>query len=92
MVAGMNESLLQRLQRFDETRPNIPGEHWLALAAGVGLWLATRRHPSIAVRLLASLAGTLLIVRAGSGREVPQLLNGLPFADRQPDRKLDLLG
>lgn len=88
----MNESLLHRLQRFDETRPNIPGEHWLAFAAGLGLWVATRRHPSIAVRLLASLAGTLLIVRAGSGREVPQLLTRLPFADRQLARKRDLLG
>jgi len=88
----MNDSLLDRLRRFDETRPNIPGEHWLAFAAGIGLWVATRRHPSIAVRLLASLAGTLLIVRAGSGREVPPLLTRLPFADREPGRKRDLIG
>jgi len=87
-----DDNLLQRLRRYDESRPSFPGEHWLAFAAGVGLWVATRRHPSVAVRLLASIAGTLLIVRAGSGRDVPELLARLPFAERQPSRKRDLLG
>lgn len=82
----MPETLLQRAKRFDDTRSNIPAEHWLAFAAGLGLWIATRRHPSVAVRVLASLAGTLLVARAATGREVPPLLACLPFANRPADR------
>jgi uncharacterized membrane protein len=78
----MAESLIERFKRFDENRPNIPGEHWLAFAAGVGLWIATRRHPSVAVRVLASLAGTLLVARAATGDQVPPPLARLPFARR----------
>ncbi|TFZ06457.1 hypothetical protein EZ313_07425 [Ramlibacter henchirensis] len=87
----MAEQLLQRIKRFDATRPNLPAEHWLAFAAGVGLWIATRRHPSIAVRVLASLAGTLLVARAATGQQVPPMLARLPFADR-PSRPADLIG
>ena len=78
----MTEPLIERLKRFDENRPNFPGEHWLAFAAGVGLWIATRRHPSVAVRVLASLAGTLLVARAATGQDVPPPLARLPFANR----------
>ena len=89
----MNDNLLDSIKRLDAERPNLPGEHWLALAAGVGLWLATRRHPSPAVRVLASLAGTLLVARAATGREVPQLLQRLPFNDRHDRRRgLEWLG
>ena len=80
----MNETLLQRWKRFDENRPGFTGEHWLVLAAGVAAWLATRRHPSFAVRLAGSVLGTLAVARAASGREVPQkLLRYLPYADRR---------
>ena len=82
----MSMDLLQRLERFDAERAGVPGEHWLAFAAGVGLWIATRRHPSIAVRVLAAVAGTLLVARASSGREVPAALAKLPFAGRPPRR------
>jgi hypothetical protein len=78
----MAETLLERVKRFDENRPNIPGEHWLAFAAGVGLWIATRRHPSVTVRVLSSLVGTLLVARAATGEEVPPPLARLPFARR----------
>lgn len=78
----MSEDLLHRIRRLDAQRESLPGEHWMALAAGVGLWLATRRHPSVAVRVLASVAGTLLVARAASGRDVPPVLQRLPFADR----------
>ncbi len=87
----MPDPLLQRARRSDEARSNIPGEHWLAFAAGVGLWIATRRHPSIAVRVAASLAATLLVARAATGREVPPLLARLPFADR-PSHRHDWIG
>ena len=82
---------LEELQAFDASRPNLPGEHWIAFAAGVGLWIATRRHPSVTVRVLASLVGTLLVARAATGQEVPPLLARLPFAGR-PSRASDLLG
>lgn len=78
----MRENLLQKIQRLDAQREGLPGEHWMALAAGVGLWLATRKHPSIAVRVLASVAGTVLVARAASGRDVPAPLRRLPFSDR----------
>jgi uncharacterized membrane protein len=78
----MSENLLHRIKRFDAQREGLPGEHWLAAAAGVALWLATRKHPSIAVRVLASVAGTLLVARAASGRDVPAPLRRLPFSDR----------
>jgi hypothetical protein len=65
----MSESTLQRIKRYDEQRPGFPGEHWLVLAAGVGAWLATRRHPSILVKTLGMAAGTALVARAASGRD-----------------------
>ncbi len=87
----MPAPLLHRLKRYDDSRDNFPGEHWVAFAAGLGLWIATRRHPSIAVRVLASVAGTLLVARAATGRDVPAPLARLPFANR-PSRASDLIG
>src|SRR5438309_391998 len=37
----MEENLLNRLKRFDDQRPSLPGEHWMALSAG--LWLLGHR-------------------------------------------------
>lgn len=77
----MNPSAMRRIKRYDEARPGFAGEHWLVLGAGVGIWLATRRHPALAVRLLGSVAGTLAVARAATGRKVPRpLLRWLPFA------------
>ncbi len=87
----MDRNWLQQLRRFDEQRDNIPGEHWIALGAGLALWLATRRHPSVAVRILAGVAGTLLVARAASGRGVPPLLARLPYAGRA-SRRGDWIG
>ena len=73
------------LKRFDERRDNIPGEHWLALAAGVALWMATRKHPSGAVRLLAGIAGGYLVARAASGTQIPRHLKRfVPYAGWEP--------
>jgi hypothetical protein len=73
----MNDSVLTRLQRFDEQRPGIPGEHWLALAAGI--WLLTRRSRSGLGRLASVAGGVALLVRAASGRD--GLLGTLRSAD-----------
>jgi uncharacterized membrane protein len=81
----MNTPMLQRIKDFDEARPGFAGEHWLVLAAGVAVWLGTRRHPSSVVRLLGSVAGTVLVARAATGRKVPEkLLRWLPFEQRHP--------
>lgn len=78
---------LARLKQFDDSRDNLPGEHWLTLATGIGLWLATRKHPSGVVRLLAGIAGGVLVARAASGTQVPrQLRRVVPYADRWDNR------
>jgi hypothetical protein len=84
----MTDHLLNRIKRYDEERPGIPGEHWLALAGAMALWLSTRRHRSMVVRLLGSVAGTALVARAVSGRKVPaQLVRWLPFEQGEPDKR-----
>ena len=87
----MPQALLEKMKRYDASRPSLPGEHWLAFAAGLGLWIATRRHPSVPVRVVASLVGTLLVARAATGQDVPPLLRRLPFSSRAP-RRHDWIG
>jgi hypothetical protein len=65
----MAQTTLDKIKQFDAQREGFPGEHWVVLAAGIGAWLATRRHPSLIVRTLGTLAGTALVARAASGRE-----------------------
>ena len=88
----MANNPLRRIRRLDEERSGFPGEHWATLAGGIGLWLVTRRHPSMAVRVLASVAGTLLVARAMTGREVPSALSRLPYAGRSAQRRRDWTG
>lgn len=76
----MDESFLQRLRRYDESRPGFPGEHWIVLGTGLAVWLGTRRHPWLAVRLLGAVLGGLAAARALSGRDVPRLLRRVPYA------------
>jgi hypothetical protein len=79
----MSAQLLHQLKQFDARRPGFPGEHWLAFAAGLGLWLATRRHPSVPLRIVAGVAGGLLVAHAASGRKVPHLMRKwMPYASR----------
>ena len=76
---------ITELKRLDQRRSNVPGEHWLTLAAGIALWVATRKHPSGVVRLLAGIAGGLLVARAASGRQIPERLKRLiPYAGWEP--------
>ena len=63
----MEDSLLDRLKRFDDERPGFPGEHWLALSAA--LWLLARPSASPLARALSIAAGLALVYRAASGRD-----------------------
>jgi len=58
---------LERLRRWDERRPSLPGEHWLTGALGLYLLLRPRR--SAFGRLASGAAGALLITRALTGRD-----------------------
>lgn len=74
-----NESALTQLKRYDDARPGFPGEHWLTLAAGLGVWWISRRNPSFLVRTLGSVAATALVGRAASGRDgLAKVLRYLP--------------
>lgn len=76
----MADNAFQRIRNYDRARPNIPGEHWLALGGGLAMWLGTRRHPGFLVRLLGSIAGSALVIRAVNGSSVPQRMDRLiPF-------------
>jgi hypothetical protein len=69
----------KELKQMDDARPGFPGEHWIVLAAGLGAWLASRRHPSFLVRTAGLLAGTALVGRAASGRDgIAKLVRYLP--------------
>jgi len=63
----MEPSWIERLMRFDDERPALPGEHWLAL--GAGLWLLTREGETPLGRLASLAAGAALVYRAASGRD-----------------------
>ena len=63
----MEDSLLDRLKRFDDERPGFPGEHWLVLSAA--LWLLARPSGSPLARALSIAAGLALVYRAASGRD-----------------------
>jgi len=74
---------LQRLKQYDEQRPSLPGEHWITLAAGLGVWIASRAHPSPLVRTAGLAAGTALVGRAASGRDgIAKLARWLPVGRR----------
>ena len=59
----------QQLKQFDDSRPSIPGEHWMTLGLGLGAWCLTRRHPSFIVRAIGLGVGTAMVGRAASGRD-----------------------
>lgn len=62
---------LRRLWRADRRRPGVPGEHWVALGAGVGLLRWGGRTASPWLRAAALVGGGLLVWRALSGRDSP---------------------
>jgi hypothetical protein len=83
----MGRNLLRKIKASDRTRESIPGEHWLTLGAGAGVWLLSRRHPSLMVRTLGLLAGTALAARAASGRDgLAKVLRFTPLGRRRMTR------
>ncbi len=62
-------SPIERIKAADAAREGFPGEHWLVLAIGIGVWQFTRKHRYWAVRLAGSFAATALVARAASGRQ-----------------------
>ena len=60
-------SVVGRLRQWDERRPSLPGEHWMAAAAG--LYLLLRPSRSVPLRLASVAGGALLITRALTGRD-----------------------
>ena len=82
---------LKKVKDFDDARAGFPGEHWIVLGAGVGLWLATRRHPSVIVQTLGALGAAALAARAASGRDgLSKVLRYTPIGAgiRRADRRL----
>jgi hypothetical protein len=76
-------SLVERARAHDQARDSFPGEHWLALGAGLAAWALTRKSPSVVVRTAGMLAATALVGRAASGRDgVGRLLRYTPLGRR----------
>ena len=63
------DSILQKIKQSDTSRAGLPGEHWVALGAGLAAWWVTRNHRSFLVRTAGLMAGTALVGRAASGRD-----------------------
>lgn len=77
------ENLIKKIQRMDAARDSFPGEHWLVLAAGVGVWWWTRDNQSWLVRSLGLVAATALVGRAASGRDgLSRVLRYTPLGGR----------
>ena len=66
----MNTAKPDAVARYDDPKPLFPGEHWVALGAGLGAWLATRRNPSLAIRTLGTFVAATLVARAAHGHRV----------------------
>jgi len=62
------KSWLNNARRADDQRPDLPGEHWAVMGAGLLLLLAAGRSRSFIGRTVAGAAGSALLGRAASGR------------------------
>jgi hypothetical protein len=86
----MDKPLMEKIKELkakDDARPGIPGEHWMTLGAGLGVWMLSRRSPSFLMRSLGLMAGTALVGRAASGRDgIAKLVRYLPVGAGIPRR------
>lgn len=62
------KSWINSARRTDDQRPDLPGEHWAVMGAGLLLLLAAGRSRSFIGRTIAGAAGSALLGRAASGR------------------------
>ena len=90
----MDDSLLDRLKRFDDARPSLPAEHWLTF--GAAIWFLTRPSSSPLGRLLSVATGLALVHRAASGRRrVGAIVEQEPVrfrtGRRAPGRYIDII-
>ena len=60
---------LQDLQQWDKSRAGFPGEHWLALGAGLLVMRSAGRSRSFLGRMLGRTIGGALMARAATGRD-----------------------
>jgi uncharacterized membrane protein len=68
MLSTLTRSV-QSLKIGDRLRPSVPGEHWLTLAAGAAVLLASQKSDSAIMRVAGSALGGALLYRAASGRD-----------------------
>ena len=62
------KSWINNARKADDHRPDLPGEHWAVMGAGLVLLLVAGRSRSLLGRTLAGAAGSALLGRAASGR------------------------
>ena len=74
------DSTVNQTNRLDTAKSGMPGQHWIALGAGLAAWLLTRKRSSLIVRTAGMLAGTALVGRAASGRDgLAKVIRYLPI-------------
>ena len=74
------DSTVQPTKNSETAQTCLPGEHWIALGAGLAAWLLTRKRSSFIVRTAGMLAGTALVGRAASGRDgLAKIVRYLPI-------------
>ena len=82
-VPREDASPLEKIKAADQARDGFPGEHWLVLAIGIGVWQFTRTHRNLLVRTAGGFAAAALVARAASGREgLSKILRYTPFGGR----------
>jgi len=59
---------IRKARVADDRRPDLPGEHWAVLGAGLLLLLAAGRGRSFIGRTVAGAVGSALVGRAATGR------------------------
>ena len=62
---------LQDLKKWDNRRPSFPGEHWLALGAGMLVMRSAGKSRSFLGRMAGRALGAALMARGATGRDRP---------------------
>ena len=62
---------LQDLKQWDKRRSSFPGEHWLALGAGMLVMRSAGKSRSFLGRMAGRALGAALMARGATGRDGP---------------------